>query len=213
MDEMIGRRFGRWVVVSKSDIKKHNAAWYNCRCDCGTEKVVIASSLRIGRSKSCGCGRVRLKGEKNGHWKGGRYINHAGYVMVYMPEHHRVGSNGYVREHIVLAEKALGKPLPDKAQIHHLGDPRDNSKIIICENQEYHFLIHVREEAKKACGHPDWRRCKFCQKYDDVKNLHITKCRGSKGGWNVHHQACESEYNKPRTIKRATERAAKRATA
>ena len=31
--------------------------WF-CRCDCGTPCVTIASSVRLGRTKSCGCFKV-----------------------------------------------------------------------------------------------------------------------------------------------------------
>lgn len=43
-----------------------------CRCDCGTERVVIGSMLRNGHSKSCGCGLVNRPechpGERYGMW-------------------------------------------------------------------------------------------------------------------------------------------------
>lgn len=53
--DLTGQRFGRLVVVCRagSDSKK-NAVW-RCRCDCGTEKIINGSSLRNGRTKSCGC--------------------------------------------------------------------------------------------------------------------------------------------------------------
>jgi hypothetical protein len=52
-----------------------------------------------------------------------------------------------VYEHRVLAEKALGKPLPKGAIIHHTGERWDNHgpfKLVICPNQAYHNLIHKR---------------------------------------------------------------------
>lgn len=63
-----------------------------------------------------------------------------GYVMV---KHE--GKLTY--EHRVLAEKALGKPLPKGAVIHHTGEPHDNCgyfKLVICSSQEYHALLHKR---------------------------------------------------------------------
>lgn len=50
-------------------------------------------------------------------------------------------------EHIVLAEQALGKPLPIGAIVHHTGAKDDNHgycKLIVCPDQAYHFLIHRR---------------------------------------------------------------------
>ena len=139
--------------------------------------------------------------ENNPHWKGGRYINYSGYQMVYNPEHNRASSNGYVREHIILAEKALGKPLPDGVQIHHCGETDDNSKIVICENQNYHRLLHLRADAYRDCGNANYRKCKFCQEYDDPDNNMYVKQYVSNGqinGWNCYHRECSAEYDRKR---------------
>lgn len=53
--DLQGKRFGKWTVLRKSNNKKRY--WY-CRCDCGTEKDVAQSSLRMGQSKCCGCSKV-----------------------------------------------------------------------------------------------------------------------------------------------------------
>jgi hypothetical protein len=56
-----------------------------------------------------------------------------------------------VYEHVLLAEKALGKPLPAKAVVHHMnGKPADNHtyfNLVICPNQDYHLLLHRRAKA------------------------------------------------------------------
>ncbi len=82
--------------------------------------------------------------QNNAHWKGGKYINDSGYIMIYDLGHHRSSNNGYVREHILIAEKALGKRLPDNAQIHHVKSSDDNGSLVICEDQKFHFLLHIR---------------------------------------------------------------------
>ena len=46
-------KFGRWTVLSVARTGKH--IYLNCRCDCGTEKVVNRETLHNGKSKSCGC--------------------------------------------------------------------------------------------------------------------------------------------------------------
>lgn len=43
--------FGRWRVLDRK-----GSRWL-CRCKCGTERCVDASSLRRGVSKSCGCAK------------------------------------------------------------------------------------------------------------------------------------------------------------
>lgn len=52
--DMIGKRFGRWIVIkSAGNVKKHLA--YKCQCDCGKYGIVNGSNLRTGQTKSCGC--------------------------------------------------------------------------------------------------------------------------------------------------------------
>lgn len=56
---LIGERFGRLVVIQEIRERKHGERYFVCKCDCGniTSPIVI-SSLREGRTKSCGCLRI-----------------------------------------------------------------------------------------------------------------------------------------------------------
>ncbi len=61
--DMTGERFGRWTVIEKVPKPQFSAstsAFWRCRCDCGTEKIVSATSLRCGDSQSCGCYRTEI---------------------------------------------------------------------------------------------------------------------------------------------------------
>ena len=49
------RTFGKWKAISFAEHRKGGASW-NCKCTCGTERVVNAYALLKGFSKSCGCG-------------------------------------------------------------------------------------------------------------------------------------------------------------
>ena len=51
--DLVGQKFGKLTVLSVAFIKKHK--FYNCKCECGNEKVVRGSSLVEGKTKSCGC--------------------------------------------------------------------------------------------------------------------------------------------------------------
>jgi hypothetical protein len=53
-EDLTGRRFGRWLVLSWHARRRKAHLWL-CRCDCGTERAVEAGQLRSGHSKSCGC--------------------------------------------------------------------------------------------------------------------------------------------------------------
>lgn len=54
-----GRKYGRWTVVGDSALKSRGGKriWL-CRCECGTERGVVGTKLKAGRSLSCGCLRV-----------------------------------------------------------------------------------------------------------------------------------------------------------
>lgn len=50
----IGDRFGRLTVIERAENLSTCIRWL-CRCDCGKETTVHASSLARGNSRSCGC--------------------------------------------------------------------------------------------------------------------------------------------------------------
>lgn len=52
---IVGKRFGRLVVVGRGGISSDRKATWLCRCDCGGERVVIGRLLRSGATRSCGC--------------------------------------------------------------------------------------------------------------------------------------------------------------
>ena len=51
---MIGQRFGRLVVVKFSHRNERRAAHWECLCDCGNTSTVLQSSLKAGKTTSCG---------------------------------------------------------------------------------------------------------------------------------------------------------------
>ncbi len=56
--DLTGSRVGRWVVLKQLPKKDNGKYVYLCRCECGTEKEVIAGHLMSGRTQSCGCLRI-----------------------------------------------------------------------------------------------------------------------------------------------------------
>ena len=110
-----------------------------------------------------------------------------GYKLIWKPDHPRSSITGYVKEHILIIEKALGKLLPLKAIIHH----HNEKQLVACENQAYHMLLHMRTRALNACGHTDWRKCNFCGEYDSTSNLYI-----SKSNEIVCHRECRNIYQR-----------------
>ena len=121
------------------------------------------------------------------------FLNSNGHKMVYKPEHPRAWTHGCIPEHILIAEKALGKPLPKGAVIHHHGKKTDNTRLVVCQDQAYHLLLHRRTKALRACGHANWRKCQFCKQYDKPENLYINKNH-------VYHKVCMAAYDKKRSV-------------
>jgi hypothetical protein len=52
--DLAGQRFGQWQVVALHSGRDVNIRW-TCQCTCGVTRPVLSSSLRRGRSTSCGC--------------------------------------------------------------------------------------------------------------------------------------------------------------
>lgn len=57
--DIVGRRFGRLVVLALARVGRE-AVW-RCRCDCGAVVESAGSPLRRGRTTSCGCGRRQAR--------------------------------------------------------------------------------------------------------------------------------------------------------
>ena len=52
--DMVGRRFGRWTVLSEAPKRaKRKLVFWTCRCDCGNVVDVDGNNLRSGLSQKC----------------------------------------------------------------------------------------------------------------------------------------------------------------
>jgi len=120
-----------------------------------------------------------LPKEDHHNWNGGKTIDKDGYLLISDKCNPRANVNGYVREHILVAEKILAKQLPKNAVVHHVDGVKLNNSpnnLVICEDRAYHLLLHRRERAFKATGHPEYIKCYRCKRYlsEDVFSFNKT---------------------------------------
>lgn len=53
--DMTGERYGMLTVTEQAPSTAKGQRRWVCRCDCGTEKIILGSNLRRGSTVSCGC--------------------------------------------------------------------------------------------------------------------------------------------------------------
>jgi hypothetical protein len=74
--DLVGQKFEMWTVISRAENNSYGKVFWNCKCECGTERILSSGSLRKGKPKSCGClnkivsmNKVEdLTGQKFGRW-------------------------------------------------------------------------------------------------------------------------------------------------
>ena len=98
----------------------------------GESATQIAKSLNLFTTSVTRV--LRRNGLKTGHkkgpehpmWKGGRVLKN-GYPSIWSPKHHRKNNCGYVKEHVLIMEKELGRKIKKTEHIHHIDFTRDNN--------------------------------------------------------------------------------------
>ena len=93
----------------------------------------------------------KLRGKNNPRWKGGiRYIK--GYKHILMPSHHLARKDGYVAEHRIVAERAIGRQLKRSEVVNHINrnitDNREDN-LEVYDNNGEHIKMHVRTSFKR----------------------------------------------------------------
>jgi hypothetical protein len=67
------------------------------------------------------------KGKLHHNWKGGRYIDYGGYILMTICEHPNANGHNRVFEHRLVMEEFLGRYLTSDEMVHHIdGDKANN---------------------------------------------------------------------------------------
>lgn len=70
--DITGKRYGKLVVIEKTDERRHGVVVWKCQCDCGKITKVTTGNLNNGHIRSCGCLRydhnqgIDIKGQRFG---------------------------------------------------------------------------------------------------------------------------------------------------
>ena len=84
--DLVGQKFGRWLVLSLNSFierKDYKEAVWNCKCECGTERIVRSRLLlhKTSNSRSCGCIRSEQLAIDNHQLKHGLAHKHPLYPV------------------------------------------------------------------------------------------------------------------------------------
>jgi hypothetical protein len=153
---------------------------------------------------ACGCGEAvgvsRHNRPQYGHVAGQLYrfiVGH--YRRLYPKKDYPVQRNptgrGVKAVHLVRAEKALGRPLPLGAEVHHADLTKSpNAPLVICPHVGYHKLLHIHTRVLRAGGvpHRDWY-CLVCHAVKPKERF--TKDKGYCG-YRSRCKDCVNQYQR-----------------
>jgi len=122
----------------------------------------------------------------------GRPYQEKWYKALTVNDHPNRRKNGTIDEHRYLAAKALGKPLPLKAVVHHHNGGYHGGALVICEDGNYHKLLHVRQRAYEATGDAAKRKCPLRKQWENICNMK----KHSRGGESYYHPSCQLNYQR-----------------
>ncbi len=142
----------RWPgFIEKPDgrlrTRKYGASHYcreqNCSmCGARTLHWLYSKIKESFCSMECRSKFIKQKSKGN---KTKRKTPRGHYILVRNYDHPRADRHGTVREHFIVAEQMLGRPIKPIECVHHIDLVKSNndaSNLFVCSDHREHFLIH-----------------------------------------------------------------------
>lgn len=136
---------------------------YTRNCDqCGSQFRVLPCDVRKALKRgqnprrfcSKTCQHESYRGAGNPKWRGGLVDQVSGYVYQYAPNHPHATQAGYVMQHRLIMEAAIGRYLRPEEEVHHRNHVRNDNRIENLElmaDAQTHRAHHAYYE-DHACG-------------------------------------------------------------
>lgn len=144
------------------------------------------------------CRGIYQRGENHPNYKGGRRISPEGYIKLMGKDY----------EHRAVAEKALGRPLPKGAVVHHVDENTLNNSpdnLVICPSVGYHAMLHTNKRIIEAGGKiGEHLFCGLCKQLLPLSSFRAHKGRFEryeKSGW-CRECCCAKDRERWRTGRR-----------
>lgn len=112
---------GNWWYVRPNGGGRTRCRRKECE-RCGDSYPVYSGYFKQSRFCSMSC-RTRAR-----PLRGRNPLKRSGYVVLYRPDHPAADGGGYVREHRLVMEAKLGRPLAASEQVHHINAVRDDNR-------------------------------------------------------------------------------------
>ena len=82
----------------------------------------------------------------------GRSVDKRGYVRLWMPDHHLADKSGYVYEHRLVAENAIGRPLRPGEEVHHTDLTKSHNtedNLEVEPSSAWHKFAHRKPDSRQ----------------------------------------------------------------
>lgn len=129
-----------------------------CDCGCGSP-APIATYTHSPRGWKKGQPIRFIQGHnQRGNLRGRQPTkDNAGYVREHVPDHPHAYANGYVLQHRLVVEKALGRYLDRTELVHHINHIKDDNRL---ENLQ---VMSRLEHTLHHSSLPEWGPTRYCE--------------------------------------------------